>query len=86
MSVGHRQSSDLVLLWLWHRLAAVAMIQPLVWELPYATGVTLKNKQTQKKAKQKKENERNKGKKRKQEKGRKEEKEGGKEGGNNSSR
>ena len=39
---GHRPSLDPVLLWLWHRLAAVALIQPLAWELPYATGVTLK--------------------------------------------
>ena len=44
-----RHGSDPVLLWLWCRLAAVALIQPLAWELPYATGVTLKskNKQTQ---------------------------------------
>ena len=30
--------SDLALLWLWqwHRLAAAALIQPLLWELPYA--------------------------------------------------
>ena len=25
-------------MWLWHRLAAAAPIQPLAWELPYATG------------------------------------------------
>ena len=31
-------------LWLWYRLAAVAMIQPLAWELPYAVGATLKKK------------------------------------------
>lgn len=62
-------SSDLA--WLWP--VAAALILPLATELPYATGVTLKNKQTQKKAKQKKENERNKGKKGKQGKGRKEE-------------
>ena len=35
---------DPALLWLWHRLAAIALIQPLSWELPYATGATLKNK------------------------------------------
>ena len=43
---------DLVLMWLWHRPAAVAQIQPLDWESPYATGVALKskkNKQTKKK-------------------------------------
>ena len=40
--VGCRHSSDLVLLWLWHRLAATALIRPLAWKLPYATGVALK--------------------------------------------
>ena len=34
--VGHRCSLDLVL-WLWCRLAAAALIQPLAWELPYAS-------------------------------------------------
>ena len=42
--VGHRHGLDLVLLWLWQRLAAVALIQPLAWELPYAAGVALKRK------------------------------------------
>ena len=45
--VGRRRRLDLVLLWLWHRLAAVASIRPLAWELPYATGMALKSKQTQ---------------------------------------
>ena len=40
--VGHRCGSDPVLLWLWTRPAAVAPIQPLAWELPYAAGVALK--------------------------------------------
>ena len=40
--VGYKRSSDLVLLWLWHRPAAVAPIQPLAWEPPYAAGVALK--------------------------------------------
>ena len=35
---------DSVLLWLWCRLAAVTLIQPLTWELPYATGAALKMK------------------------------------------
>ena len=35
---------DLALKWLWHRPAAVVPVQPLVWELPYATGVALKRK------------------------------------------
>ena len=34
--VGHRRSSDPVLLWLWYRLAAVAPIGTLAWELSYA--------------------------------------------------
>ena len=41
---GHRHSLDLVLLWLWHRLSAVAPIEPLAWELPYAVGAALKSK------------------------------------------
>ena len=52
MSCGgdHRRSWDLVLLWLWHRPAATALIRPLAWEPPYATGVALKSqKQKQKK-------------------------------------
>jgi len=49
--VGHRHSLDLVLLWLWCRLAAVAAIQPLAWEAPYAMGVALKSKQTNKQTK-----------------------------------
>ena len=31
-----------MLLWLWCRPAAVAMIQPLAWEPPYAAGAALK--------------------------------------------
>ena len=42
--VGPRCSSDPVLLWLWHRLAATAPIQPLAWELPCALGAALKSK------------------------------------------
>ena len=40
--VGSRCGLDLVLLWLWHRLEAVALIGPLGWEPPYAVGVALK--------------------------------------------
>ena len=36
--------SDPVLLWLWYRPMAVALIQPLVWELPYAADEALKSK------------------------------------------
>ena len=53
--VGVRHGSDLVLLWLWP--AAIAPIQSLTWELPYATGVALKKakpKQTNKVEKKKK--------------------------------
>ena len=46
--VGHRFSSDASLLWLWHRPAAAAPIQPLAWELPYAASATLKSKNKQK--------------------------------------
>ena len=46
---------DLVLPWLWHRLAAAAPIRPLVKELSHATGTALK---TKKKKKKKKERER----------------------------
>ena len=42
--VGCRRSLDLALLRLWHRLAAAPPIQPLAWELPYATPVALKSK------------------------------------------
>ena len=47
--VGHRCNSDPVLLWLWCRLAASALIQPLAWAPPYVMGVDLKKtKQTNK--------------------------------------
>ena len=39
---------DLELCELWHRPAAVAHIRPLAGELPYATSVALKSKQTNK--------------------------------------
>ena len=42
--VSHRHGLDPALLWLWHRLAAAAPIQPLAWELPYVAGVALKRK------------------------------------------
>ena len=51
--IGHRRGSDSTLLWLLCRLAAVALIWSLAWELPYATGTALKskNKQTNKQSK-----------------------------------
>ena len=49
--VGCRHGSDLTLLWLWARLAAAALIQPLAWELSYAVGAALKRKKRKKKKK-----------------------------------
>ena len=46
--VGRRCDLGLAWLWLWRRLAAIALIQPLVWELPYAAGVGLKKKKEKK--------------------------------------
>ena len=40
---------DLAWLWLWHMLAAAALIQPLAWELPYAVGAAFKSKKKKKK-------------------------------------
>ena len=39
---------DSVLLWLWCRLAAVALIGPLAWEPPYAAGTALKRQKKKK--------------------------------------
>ena len=50
--LGHRHGSDLALLWLWHRLVAVALIGPLAWEPPYAMGADLKRQKTKNKTKQ----------------------------------
>ena len=44
--VGRRHSLDLVLLWLWGRLVATALIGPLAWEHPYAVGAALKRQKT----------------------------------------
>ena len=49
--VGCRCGSDPVLPWLWHRLAATALIRPLAWEPPHAGCVTLKRQKDQKKKK-----------------------------------
>ena len=40
---------DLVLLWLWWRPAATALIRPLAWESPHAAGVALEKAKRQKK-------------------------------------
>ena len=44
-----RRSSDLVLLWLWCRLAATAPTRPLAWEPPYASSEALKRPKKKKK-------------------------------------
>ena len=47
--VGCRRGLDLALLWLWHRLAATALLRPLAWEFPYAAGVALEKAKRQRK-------------------------------------
>ena len=49
--VGRRHGSDPVLLWLWRRLVATALIQPLAWEPPKAAGAALQKTKRQKKKK-----------------------------------
>ena len=49
---------DPALLWLGYRLAAVALIRPLAWELPFAAPAALKNKKQNTKEKIKKKKER----------------------------
>ena len=43
-----------MLLWLWHRHAAVALTGPLAWEPPYAVGVALKKQKKKKRERKKK--------------------------------
>ena len=52
--VDRRYSSDPMLLWLWCRLLATALIGPLAWEPPYAAHVALEKQKDQKKKKKKK--------------------------------
>jgi len=52
--VGRRLGSDPVLLWLWHRLVATALIRPLAWEPPCATGTALEKAKRQKQTNKKK--------------------------------
>ena len=47
--VGCRRGLDHMLLWLWCRLAAAALITPLAWEPPYAEGAALEKAKRQKK-------------------------------------
>ena len=51
--IGQRCSSDPEVLWLQHKLATAAAVQPLAWELPYATGVGLERKEGRKKERKK---------------------------------
>ena len=53
--VGCRRGSDLVLLWLWHRLVATAPIRPLAWEPPCAAGAAQQMAKDKKKKRGKKE-------------------------------
>ena len=41
------------MLWLWHRPAATALIRPLAWDTPHASGVALKRQNDQKKKEKK---------------------------------
>ena len=47
--VGRRHGTDPALLWLWCRVAATALIRPLVWELPCAANMALKRPKKKKK-------------------------------------
>ena len=42
--VVHRLDLDPALLWLWRRVAAIALIRRLAWEPPSASGAALKKK------------------------------------------
>ena len=50
--IGHRCHSDPM--WLWRRLAAVALIWPLAWELPYVADAALKKKKKNKEKEERK--------------------------------
>ena len=52
--VGRRCGLDTTLLWLWHRMAATAPIQPLAWQPAYAMGAALKKSKKKKKKKKRK--------------------------------
>ena len=53
-AVGHRHGLDPLLLWLWHRPAAVVATGPLALEPPYAMDVALKTKQNKTKKQEEK--------------------------------
>ena len=56
LCLGRRHGLDLLLLWLWRRLAAAALIRPLAWEPPYAAGAALEKDEKTKKEKRKEKN------------------------------
>ena len=47
--MGCRRGSDPSLLWLWHRLEAMALIRSLAWKPTYAVGAALGKAKRQKK-------------------------------------
>ena len=49
--VGRRCGSDLVLLYLWHKLPATALIQPLAWDPPYSVDMAIKGQKKEKERK-----------------------------------
>ena len=51
--VGCSHYLDPALLWLWCRAAAAALIRPLTWEPPDATGAALKRQKTERKKEKK---------------------------------
>ena len=46
--VSCRHGSDLAWMWVWRRPVAAALIRPLAWEPPYATGAALEKAKRQK--------------------------------------
>ena len=54
--VGCRHGLDPMLLWLWHRPAAIPLIWPPAWEFPHAWHVALKSNKYINKGKKEKEN------------------------------
>ena len=76
--VGRRRGSDLVLMWMWP--AAVDLIRPLAWELPYAAGAALKKQRKRAERKEGRKEMKKKGRKEERKKERKKEKEGREEG------
>ena len=49
--MGHRRGSDSVLLWLWRKPAATALMGPLAREPPYAQDAALKRQKNKKEKK-----------------------------------